>query len=261
MNATRAAKTETLYGLHPVAEALGAKRRTIQTVLVARKKTPDRLNALLAQAVQIPVREADADQLRILAGTDDHQGVVAIVSAYPTVDLADIVHGGQDLEQTPFLLLIDTVVDPHNLGALVRSALCAGVDGVVIPKDRSVPPTPSVSKASAGALEHIRLCRVTNMANTIKTLKKQGLWVVGLDRAAEQSVFAADLTGPLALVVGGEEKGIRPLVGQQCDFSVAIPQFGPVNSLNASVAGAVVMYEALRQRLGIISNAGFARKA
>lgn len=214
MKATRAAKTEVLYGLHPVAEALFARRRRIQAVRVARAKIPDRLDALLAQSRQIPVYKTDGNQLRTMAGTDDHQGVVAIVSAYPTVELAEIVHAGQTREQTPFLLLIDTVVDPHNLGALVRTALCAGVDGVVIPRDRSVPPTPSVSKASAGALEHVRLCRVTNMANTIKALKQQGIWVVGMDREAQQSVFAADLTGPLALVVGGEEKGIRPLVRQ-----------------------------------------------
>jgi len=134
------------------------------------------------------------------------------------------------------------------LGALLRTALCAGVDGIVIPKDRSALPTPAVSKASAGALEHSSLARVTNMVNTIKHLKEKGLWILGLDRIAEQSVFSSDLKGSIALVVGGEAKGIRPLVKKHCDMLMSIPQSSRINSLNASAAGAVVMYEAFRQR-------------
>ena len=139
-------------------------------------------------------------------------------------------------------------MDPHNLGALVRTALCVGVEGIIIPKDRSVPPTPSVSKASAGAMEHIRLARVTNMVNTIKALKKKGLWIAGMEKTSNTSIFSSDLTGPIAIVIGGEEKGMRLLVKKHCDFLMSIPQTGPVNSLNASVAGAIAMYEVYRQR-------------
>jgi len=123
-----------------------------------------------------------------------------------------------------------------------------GIDGAVVPKDRSVSPTPTVSKASAGALEHIRLARVNNMVRTVKILKDLGLWIIGTDQNAQQSVYSNDLTGPIAIVIGGEEKGIRPLVRRNCDILISIPQVGPINSLNASVAGAVVMYEAFRQR-------------
>jgi 23S rRNA (guanosine2251-2'-O)-methyltransferase len=143
---------------------------------------------------------------------------------------------------------LDNLVDPHNLGAIVRTALCAGLFAVIIPKDRSVPPTPAVSKASAGALEHVCLVSVTNLADTAQKLKQRGVWVVGLDGQARQSVFDADFKGPLALVVGSEEKGIRPRVKKQCDYLVSIPQFGRISSLNASVAAGVVIYEALRQR-------------
>ena len=149
----------------------------------------------------------------------------------------------------PFLLLLDHIVDPHNLGALLRTAFCAGLDGVVITKDRSAKPTPAVSKASAGTMEHISLSRVTNMVSTIKTLQAAGLWVVGLDKHTGQSIYTSELTGPIALVIGSEEKGIRPLVKKNCDLMVAIPQVGNVDSLNASVAGGVVMYETYRQRI------------
>ena len=150
--------------------------------------------------------------------------------------------------RNPFLLLLDHIVDPHNLGALLRTAFCAGLDGVVITKDRSAQPSPAVSKASAGTMEHISLTRVTNMVSTIKTLKESGLWVAGLDKHIGQSIYTSDLTGPMALVIGSEEKGIRPLVRKHCDLMIAIPQIGDVDSLNASVAGGVVMYEIYRQR-------------
>jgi 23S rRNA (guanosine2251-2'-O)-methyltransferase len=144
--------------------------------------------------------------------------------------------------------MLDNIVDPQNLGALIRTALCVGIDGVVMPRDNCAPPTASVSSASAGALEHIDLCRVTNLVQTIKLCKSHGLWIFGMERGAEQSIFGGDLTGPIALVLGGEQKGIRPLVRKHCDMLFSIPQRGPIESLNVSAAGAVAMYEALRQR-------------
>ena len=144
--------------------------------------------------------------------------------------------------------MLDNIQDPQNLGAIIRTALCVGVDGIILPKDRSAQPTPSVSKASAGALEHINLARVTNLVQTIKHCKKSGLWVIGLQKDAGQSIYTGDLTGSIAIVLGGEQKGMRPLVKNNCDFLFSIPQQGPVDSLNASAAAAVAMYESFRQR-------------
>ena len=149
------------------------------------------------------------------------------------------------------VLVLDGLVDPRNVGALIRTALCVGVTGVILPKDRSVSMTPAVSMASAGALEHIRLARVTNISETLKQLKFTGFWVAGLDPSVEQSIFEVDLSGPLALVVGSEEKGIRLLVKKNCDFLVSIPQKSRVDSLNVSVAGAVALYETFRQRQAV----------
>ena len=243
---------EYLYGFHPVMEALIARRRTIYQLMVDRRKLSDRQAQLahLAEQQQIPLNVVTVQQLRAACGTDQHQGVAAVVSALPTDELASIV-GRNDAERKQCLLmLLDSIKDPNNLGAIVRSAHCAGASGLVIPKDRAAGATPAVSKASAGALEHTRLCRVTNLAGSIQWLKKQGIWVAGLAAQASQSVFEADLKGPLALVVGGEEKGIRPLVRQHCDYLISIPLKGRVDSLNASAAAAVVLYEAFRQRGG-----------
>ena len=238
-------KTEILYGIHPVGEALRAGRRRIHELFVNPGRPPRRLEGITASAASmaVPVREIPSDRLTSLAGSEFHQGVAARVDPYPSAELESVL-----TRTEPFLLMLDGIVDPNNLGALVRTALCAGVDGVILPRDRSASPLPSVSKASAGALEHMALVRITNLARTIKILKREGLWIAGLDPAAEKSVFESDLKGPLAVIVGGEEKGIRPLVKQGCDFLMRIPQAGPLDSLNASAAGAVVMYEAYRQR-------------
>jgi len=243
---------EVLYGFHPVMEALAAGRRTIYNLMLDRAALSERRTRIaeLAQQRQIALQTLDAQQLRATCGSDQHQGVAATVSALP-MDELEMVVGRADSGQTPCLLmLLDSIQDPNNLGAIVRSAHCVGVDALVIPKDRAAGATPAVSKASAGALEHTRLCRVTNLAGTIQWLKKQGVWVAGLAMQAKQTVFDADLKGPLALVVGGEEKGLRPLVRQHCDYLISIPLRGRVDSLNVSAAAAVVLYEAFRQRYG-----------
>ena len=237
-----------LYGYHPVREALRSKKRKLLEIYLAKGKTSPRFEevASLATAVRIPVKRVSLGIIESMAATEFHQGICAAAGPYIWSDLSRLLattEGGN-----PFLLLLDHIIDPHNLGALLRTAFCAGLDGVVITKDRSVQPTPAVSKASAGAMEHISLTRVTNMVSTIKTLKESGLWIAGLDKQTGQSIYASDLTGPLALVNGSEEQGIRPLVRKHCDLMVAIPQAGVVDSLNASVAGGVVMYEAYRQR-------------
>ena len=242
-------KSEILYGFHPVFEALKAGRREFSEVYIVNEKDSKRFEKIsgLVQERNIPLKMLNSPQLQRITGSDFHQGIGARVGEYPFAAFEDILNnikpGNND-----FLLLLDNVVDPHNLGALVRTALCVGVRGIIITKDRSASPTPAVSKASAGALEHVMLCRVTNMVGAIKEIKEKGFWVVGMDAGADRPVFNCELGDQLAIVIGGEEKGIRPLVKTNCDFLVSIPQKGSVSSLNASVAGAVVMYEAFRQR-------------
>lgn len=245
-----AAAREVIYGFHAVAEALAADRRTVDALLVDRVDPSERQARILALAESrgIPRHVQTPDQLRAAVGSDQHQGIAARVSPLPVERLdsvlSDIAAAGRD----SLLVMLDGIVDPANLGAIVRTAHCAGADAVVIPKDRAVGATPAVSKVSAGALEHTRVCRVTNLAAAIAWLKQQRVWVAGLAMEAEQTVFQADLTGPLALVVGGEEKGLRRWVKASCDFLVAVPLCGRVDSLNASAAAAVVLYEAFRQR-------------
>lgn len=241
---------EILYGVHPVREAIEAGRREIDTLYLTRETAAPRLESIVAAAERrrIAVKTVRPEQLKGICRSDQHQGIAARVGRYPLVDLESILAATAQRRPSPHLLLLDSIVDPQNLGALVRTAVCAGMDGVVIPRDRSASPTPAVSRASAGALERVRLARVVNLVNALKTVKASGFWVVGLAREAGSSIFATDLTGPLALVVGGEEKGLRPLVRQHCDHLAAIPQAGSLDSLNASVAGAVAIYEAYRQR-------------
>jgi 23S rRNA (guanosine2251-2'-O)-methyltransferase len=243
-------KREILYGFHPVMEALAAGRRTIHALMVDRTIPTDRQRQLVDMAKQrhIVWHAHTAEQIRALCGSDQHQGIAASVSTLPLDSLEAIFRSALPAEGGPLLVLLDGIVDPHNLGAIVRTAHCVGADAMVVPKDRAVGATPTVSKISAGALEHMRLCQVTNLAGSMQWLKKQGVWVAGLTMQADQTIFQADFKGPLALVIGGEEKGLRRLVRQYCDYLVSIPQQGRVDSLNASAAAAVVLYEAFRQR-------------
>jgi 23S rRNA (guanosine2251-2'-O)-methyltransferase len=240
-----------LYGIHPVREAIRAGRRQIHSVILTSEKLPPRLLEIrdLAAARGIPVKTATADQLGSGAKNDRHQGVVAETSPYKVLDPKALWETGDAEPTTPFLLVADSITDPMNLGALLRTALAVGVHAVITPRDRCAPPTPVVSNASAGALEHIRLVQAVNLVRTLQALKEKGFWIFGLDHRAREDCFHTDFTGPSALVIGGEGKGIRPLVKKTCDHLVSIPQQGAVSSLNASVAGAVVMYEAYRQRM------------
>jgi 23S rRNA (guanosine2251-2'-O)-methyltransferase len=243
-------KTEILYGLHSVKEALSAGRRDLIELYLDRTQAKSaRLQGLLetAEARGVIIRVLDSGQLAALVGGVARQAVALRASAYPLMDLASAIDPADPTGSGPVLVL-DCIMDPHNLGAVVRSALCAGAAAVVIPKDRSAPPTPAVSRISAGALEHIRLVQVTNLVRCLDRLKSRGRWVAGLDRRAPLTIFGADLTLPLALVIGGEERGMRTLVRKTCDLMVSIPQSGLIDSLNASAAAAVVLYEIRRQR-------------
>ncbi len=244
------AATEILFGVHPLEEALRANRRTFETVFIRKGRSERRLAAIAADAVRrrIPVRPVDEAELRRLVGHGQHQGLCARVSPLPIWSQERLLETVAATSRPPFWVLLDNLQDPHNLGAIVRTAYCAGADGVVIPRDRAAAPLPSVSKASAGALEHLPVVRVTNLVNLVRQLKKHGLWVAGLDARAENQVFTTPLGGPLALVIGGESRGLRRLVKAHCDLLVAIPQARVFDSLNASVAAALVIYEVYRQR-------------
>ena len=240
---------EYLYGVHPVIEALLAHRRRFVEIWITEKHPGKKRSRLLELARKrgVPIRKVSAAKLRSQVGPVVHQGIVALANPLPFVLLTKVLPPKSGALASGIWLLLDNITDPNNLGAILRTALCAGVKAVIIPKDRSAPPSPAVSKASAGALEHIALCKVTNLAETIKMLKAHGIWVAGLDAGAKDTLFDHDLTGPVGLVIGGEEKGIRPRIKKQCDFLLSIPQVGAVASLNASVAAAVVIFEAFRQ--------------
>jgi len=243
-------KTEILYGIHPVSEALAARRRRVYEIFLAKEKKTGRFARIvsLAESLGIAQQTIEPGDFGSLVGSARHQGVAARVSPYAPIAFSDLLQTASRRNGKFFLLMLDNILDPQNLGAVIRTALCAGVDGVILPKDHSASPTPAVSKASAGALEHIRLSRVTNLVQAIKQCKDKGLWVIGLQKDAPQSIYAGDLTESIAILLGGEQKGLRPLVKKNCDFLFSIPQQGPVDSLNASAAAAIAMYEAVRQR-------------
>ena len=240
-----------IWGYHPVREALAAKRRSFETLYLARTKNGRRTQELesIAERQAIPVVSATSSNLDTMAGHGRHQGIVAEVSAYPDSSLEEILSQPAVQGRAHFILLLDQLMDPQNFGAIARTAYCTGVQGIIMTQKRSTPVSPAAVKASAGALEHLHVAYVTNLVNAVKTLKQSGVWVVGADRSGSQNLFQADLSVSLGLVIGGEEKGIRPLVKQHCDFLIAIPQIGSFNSLNASSAAAVILYESVRQTI------------
>lgn len=254
-------KTEWLYGSHAVEEALAAgRRRVLELRLEDRPEVLRRFEALAAAAAArgVRLRRVPGGELDAVAAGGRHQGVAARVTEYPGASLEELF-GGAGNDATPVLAL-DRVLDPQNFGAILRSALCAGVRAVIVPRDRSAPPTPAVSRASAGALEHVRLIRVTNLARTLDELKGRGYWVAGLDRAANRVLYETDLPQPLVLVVGGEGRGIRSGVRRRCDLLLSIPQEGPLDSLNVAAAAAVALFEIRRRRLGEGNRSGEARR-
>jgi len=237
---------DTLTGIHAVREAL-ASGRALERILVARGRHGERVEELvrLARERGVPVRFEDRVQLDRLAGREEHQGVVAVAAAKRAVSLEDLLTGPSS---DALFVLLDGIEDPRNLGAIARSALAAGASGLVIAERRAAGLTDTASRAAAGALEHLPVARVGNMARAMEELKEAGWWLVGLDERAEKPHTEQDFTGRVALVLGGEGKGLHDLVRKRCDFLVAIPTVGPVRSLNVSVAAGVVLFEAVRQR-------------
>ena len=240
---------DVLYGVHPVAEALKAGRRRFDHVQVAAERHDDRLASLVAECKRagVRVRQEAREHLTQLAGTAAHQGVVAVVRPKELLTIEDLfeVPGSA---QGRLLLALDGVEDPQNLGALLRVADGAGVDGVIVTERRSAPLSPVAVKASAGAVEHLRIARVVNLVRALEELKEKNIWVIGLDERGETDYDRFDLTGDCVLVLGREGAGLHDLVKRTCDHLLRIPMAGGVSSLNVSTAGAVVLYEAARQR-------------
>ncbi len=240
--------TDVIYGIHAVIEALKSRGRAFQYVGVARERNDHKIQRIVddCRASGIAVRFVERDQLDRLAHTPAHQGVVAVTAAKQYLDVDDILasrRGGH-----AFVVVLDGVEDPHNLGAIIRTADAAGADGIIIPERRAVGVTGTVAKASAGASEYLPVAKVTNISRTLEEMKKQNFWVVGLDERGKQSYDSVDYNMDCAVVLGAEGKGLHDLVRRHCDFLVSIPMLGRVPSLNVSVAAGVVMYEVARQR-------------
>ncbi|MEW6662233.1 MAG: 23S rRNA (guanosine(2251)-2'-O)-methyltransferase RlmB [Bacillota bacterium] len=237
-------------GKNAVLEALRANR-PINKVLVAEGVNPRGMQEIyrLAREQGVPVQLVDRKKLDALARSQSHQGVIAQASPKAYVDLEDILAAAALSPRPPLLVLLDDLEDPHNLGSILRSADAAGAHGVVIPRRHGAPLTGAVAKASAGAVEYVPVARVGNMAQTIDYLKGKGIWVAGATMEAVKPHYEEDFSGPLALVIGGEGKGLGRLIKEKCDFLVRIPMQGKLNSLNAAVAASILLFEVVRQRI------------
>src|ERR1700733_7429317 len=237
-----------IYGINAVTEALKAQKRSFEWVGMAKERHDIRLQRLIedCRKAGVPVKYLTRTELDRMAGTASHQGVVAVTSAKQYSDLDDVVEAKRG--QHSLIVVLDGVEDPHNLGAILRTADAAGADGVVIPERRAAAVTGTVTKVSAGASEHLPIAKVTNIARTVEELKERNVWTVGLDERSKKTYDELDYKMDCALVLGGEGKGLHDLVKRKCDFLVSIPMLGKVPSLNVSVAAAVVLYEIVRQR-------------
>jgi 23S rRNA (guanosine2251-2'-O)-methyltransferase len=237
-----------LTGFHAVEEALAAGR-ALDRIVIARGRHGERVEAVvqLARSKSVPVRFEDRSQIDRLVGTREHQGIAALAAAKPALELEDLLAA-----KTPqgLLVLLDGIEDPHNLGAIVRTALAAGAHGVIIPERRAVGLTDTVERASAGALAHLPVARVKNLVRAMEEMKEAGYWLIGLDERAERKYTEADFSGQVGIVLGSEGEGLHELTRKRCDFLVSIPTSGPVRALNVSVAAGVVLFEVVRQRSG-----------
>lgn len=241
-----------IFGKNPVLEVLKSDR-SVNKVLIAKDSQKAVQEVIkLAKDRKIPFQMVEKSYLDKLFPQKNHQGVAALVSAVDYVDWQDILAIARKKGEDPFIIILDEIEDPHNLGAIIRTADGAGAHGVIIPKRRAVPLTEGVAKASAGAVEHVPVARVANLAQIIDLLKKEGCWIVGTS-VKGQKVYKQDLKGPLVIVIGSEGKGLGRLIEEKCDFLVTIPMQGKIQSLNASVAAGIVMYEVVRQRQGSYS--------
>jgi 23S rRNA (guanosine2251-2'-O)-methyltransferase len=248
--------TQIIYGRHPVLAALRQPESPLEEIIVAQGAKGAWLHEVkrLARAAGVRLRVQERAALDRVCGTPNHQGILARRGSYVYRDLAELLDDLAGLNEPALLVAADSLTDPMNLGNLCRSAFAAGAHGLIIPKDRAAGVTPVVIKAAAGALEYLAVYRVTNLADCLARLKDAGLAIVGTDAAASESIYDTDLTRPLALVIGSEDKGLRPRVRKQCDLVASIPMAAPeIGSLNAAASGAVALFEARRQRIMAIN--------
>lgn len=225
--------------------------KDVNKIFVTRGEKHGSINKILsiAKARKIVVVEKDKKQMDNMATIQNYQGVIAQVPPYSYCEVEDILEEAKNRKEDPFILILDGIEDPHNLGSIIRTAETAGVHGIIIPKRRAASVNSTVNKASAGAVEHMKIARVTNITDTIDQLKQAGLWICGTDINAEKYYYNQDLTGPLGIVIGNEGKGISEKVKKNCDFSVKIPMKGKIQSLNAAVSTGIIVYEAVKQRI------------
>lgn len=239
-----------IEGRNSVLELLESGK-DINKIFVTRGEKHGSINKILAIAKErkIIVVEKDKKQMDEMSQEENYQGVIAIVPPFEYVEIEDILNIAKEKQEDPFVLILDGIEDPHNLGSIIRTAETAGVHGIIIPKRRAASVNSTVNKTSAGAVEHMKIARVTNISDAIEELKQAGLWICGTDINAEKYYYNQDLTGPLGIVIGNEGKGISEKVKKNCDFNVKIPMKGKVTSLNAAVSTGIIVYEAVKQRI------------
>lgn len=249
-NVEKTFREDLIEGRNAVIEALKSDR-TIEQIMIANGDISGSINMIIALSKEkkVVIKHVDRRKLDQISQTGVHQGVIAQVTPYKYCDIDDIIKYAKEKNEDPFIILLDEIEDPHNLGSIIRTAEACGVHGIIIPKRRNVGLTPTVYKASAGAVEHIKIAKVTNVNNTIDELKRRGIWIYGADMEGQSYCYDVNFKGSIALIVGSEGKGILKLTKSKCDVLVKIPMVGEISSLNASVAGGILMYEILKQKL------------
>lgn len=244
-------REDLVEGRNAVIELLKSGRTTIEQILVANGRSEGSINKILGMAKEnkIVVKEVDKKKLDSMSETGAHQGVIAQITPFKYSTVEEILEIAKKKEEDPFIIILDELEDPHNLGSIVRTAELCGVHGIVMPKRRNVGVTGTVYKSAAGAIEHMKIAKVTNLNTEIEKLKANGVWVYGADIRGEEFSYNTDFSGPCAIIIGNEGKGISKLTANKCDKLVKIPMVGKINSLNASVAGGIMMYEVLKSRI------------
>ena len=243
-------REDIVIGRNAIIEALKGER-TIETLYIANSKLEGSINAIVSMAKEkrIIIKEVDKRKLDSMCDGAVHQGVIAKVTPFKYSEVSDILALAEEKNEPPFIVILDEVEDPHNLGSIARTAELFGVHGIIIPKRRSASVSATVYKSSVGAIEHVKIAKVTNLNATIEELKEKGVWVYGADIRAQEYSYQVDFSGPCAIIIGNEGRGISKLTVQKCDKLIKIPMVGKINSLNASVAGGIMMYEVLKGRL------------
>ncbi len=239
-----------IYGVHPVQEILRSVSDEIIRILVLKGKKDRDIEDIQKRALQrgVVVERADREFLNEIAGNRNHQGVICICRDYTYLSFEKLLDTCKGVKAGSVVLIFDGIMDPHNLGSLIRTGYCFGVKGVIIPKDRAASVTPAVSKASAGAVQHVPVVQVVNLARAIDELKNQGFWIYGAEAPSENDFNCFDYSGHIGVVLGSEGKGMRPLIRKKCDFLISIPMVGNFDSLNVSVAGGILLYKIMEKR-------------